>query len=159
MLPILWTRWKMSQMQIKKFRSRYIFITSTIICLISVIIFHFGFDEKNSLDSVSHFFGGIAVMTVITKLNIHLTGKIEAKTITLMILSVLLFEIFEHLFFCYVLTDIYSNYYLGCIFAEPCFSDTIEDIIFGLTGGLSLLTWRTWTTNRYLKKAVCTQQN
>lgn len=147
-------------MQIKKFRSRYIFITSTIICLIAVIIFHFVFDEKIPLDTVSHFFGGISVMLVIIKLNIYLTDMIEVKTaITLMILSVLLFELFEHLVFCYILTDVHINYNLGSILAGYHFFDTIKDIVFGLIGGLTLLTWRIRRFNYYLKKETCTQQD
>lgn len=136
----------------KKFSSKSIFIISTILCIISVLIYHYIFDEEVPLDTVSHFFGGISVMVILIELNIYQTNTINIKAMFLIIfLSVLLFEIFEHLFFCYVLVDFYDNYYLGYIFIEPYFSDTIKDIIFGLLGGVILLGWRT----RYDRKSCC----
>jgi len=119
-----------------------IFIISAFTCILTMLIFHFPLNEKIELDLVSHFFGGVSVVIIITQILTHLDLSSIKFIILLLLSSICLFELVEHLFFTYLIHDIYPYYELFYTTEGFLIFDTILDIGAGIIGGISYLCWR-----------------
>lgn len=116
----------------------YIFAVTTTLCVVALYFNNHIFHEELELDLLSHLFGGMSVMIVLNELSVMLTRSINIRAVLLLlIVSVMLFEVVEHISLCTILSSIYSDYnYFNTYYY---WYDTITDIIVGIFGGALIL--------------------
>lgn len=120
-------------MNIKK-KLQYISIISFTLCLLFLLVYHYGTKQTTDLDIVSHFFGGLTTSSIVSLVALNFPQLSDYKFESL-VLVVVMFEFFEYLFLVYL----FPEFEFVPTVTQPF--DTITDIMAGLFGGSILIYW------------------
>ena len=112
-------------------------MTSLLLCIGILLVYHWFTKQTSELDILSHFFGGLTTSSVISLIietqpvfNFLVDYKFNS-----LVLVVVMYEFFEYIFLAHVIPDLE---YVPTV-TQPF--DTITDIMAGLLGGFLFIVW------------------
>jgi hypothetical protein len=121
-------------------------MTSFMLCLGILLVYHWFTKQTTELDIPSHFFGGVTVSALVSLIyeTVPSFSFLEGNKFHALVVVVIGFEFFEYIFLAHIIPDLE---YVPTV-TQPF--DTITDIIAGLIGGAIFMYWevKKWTLKK-----------